>query len=141
MIKTTGSGFEKFIRDEYTTLVEVNDRVFSTSIDVEYEIRAVELGEGTDERIAEVGKERSFEKVSEAVRKVTLEVFAVDESESVQATLFKMGKEILSTEEIVQNIHYSLPNKHYIPVDMKYIHIDNTSPYVIVSIIFQRIFC
>ena len=24
---------------------------------------------------------------------------------------------------------YSLPNKHYIPVDMKYIGIDNTSPF------------
>jgi len=29
----------------------------------------------------------------------------------------------------VDRATYTLPNKHYIPVDMKYIGIDNTSPF------------
>jgi len=31
------------------------------------------------------------------------------------------------------SVRYVLPNKHYIPVDMKYINVDNTSPYVPIS--------
>ena len=33
VLKTTGSAFESFVRDEYTTLKEVRDRIFSTSIE------------------------------------------------------------------------------------------------------------
>src|SRR5271157_5255485 len=33
VIKTTGSGFAGFLRDEYTTLVDTTDRIFATSID------------------------------------------------------------------------------------------------------------
>ena len=36
MLKSTGSAFENFVRDEYTTLAEVNDRIFSTSVDLAY---------------------------------------------------------------------------------------------------------
>lgn len=35
-MKSTGSAFENFIRDEHTTLGEVNDRIFSTSVDLKY---------------------------------------------------------------------------------------------------------
>ncbi|EEB91136.1 hypothetical protein MPER_10554, partial [Moniliophthora perniciosa FA553] len=34
VLKSTGSAFHSFIRDEYTTLAEVNDRIFSTSVDL-----------------------------------------------------------------------------------------------------------
>ena len=36
VLKSTGSAFENFIRDEHTTLAEVNDRIFSTSVDLKY---------------------------------------------------------------------------------------------------------
>ena len=36
VLKSSGSAFENFVRDEFTTLVEVNDRIFSTSIDLKY---------------------------------------------------------------------------------------------------------
>ena len=36
VLKSTGSAFESFVRDEYTTLAEVNDRIFSTSVDLVY---------------------------------------------------------------------------------------------------------
>src|SRR6185437_15131087 len=32
VLKTTASSFEHFLRDEYTTLPEANDRIFATSI-------------------------------------------------------------------------------------------------------------
>ena len=36
VLKSTGSAFENLVRDEYTTLGEVDDRIFSTSVDLRY---------------------------------------------------------------------------------------------------------
>ena len=39
-----------------------------------------------------------------------------------------MATQIVSEHAKVLDITYKLPNKHYIPVDMKYINIDNMTP-------------
>jgi urate oxidase len=36
VLKSTGSAFENFMRDEYMTLGEVDDRIFSTSVELKY---------------------------------------------------------------------------------------------------------
>ena len=41
-----------------------------------------------------------------------------------------MGQRVLAENAGVKTVEYTLPNKHYIPVDMKYIGVDNTTPYV-----------
>ena len=46
-----------------------------------------------------------------------------------QATLYKMGQRLIKENAAVDRATYRLPNKHYVPVDMKYIGIDNTSPF------------
>lgn len=46
-----------------------------------------------------------------------------------QATLYKMGQRLIKENTAMDRAMYTLPNKHYIPVDMKYIGIDNTSPF------------
>lgn len=163
VLKSTGSAFENFVRDEFTTLVEVNDRIFSTSIDMSYVYTPIELGSAEEDDLAKVKDEFSFDKVSSRAREITLDVFAIDESASVQvcasvvsaavltrffgdikvnsflpqATLFKMGTQIVSEHAKVLNITYKLPNKHYIPVDMKYINIDNMTPLSTVSLLLQ----
>lgn len=81
MLKTTGSAFENFIRDEHTTLVEVNDRIFSTSIDLSYTFPSISLTSGG---LAELEPKMDFEKVAEGAKTTTLEIFALDESASVQ---------------------------------------------------------
>ncbi len=53
-----------------------------------------------------------------------------DSFDRLQATLYKMGEHIITENTQVQTVSYSLPNKHYIPVDMRYIGIDNLTPYV-----------
>ena len=40
-----------------------------------------------------------------------------------------MGQRLINENAAVDRATYTLPNKHYIPVDMKYIGIDNTSPF------------
>jgi len=41
-----------------------------------------------------------------------------------------MAQRVLAENVGVESVRYVLPNKHYIPVDMKYIGVDNTTPYV-----------
>jgi len=138
VLKSTGSAFENFIRDEYTTLAEVDDRIFSTSVDLLYTFAPFEIAAPKDEKKVEFNKEQikgagglgAWEgtKVCESAREITLHTFATDESASVQATLYKMGQRLIKENTAVDRATYTLPNKHYIPVDMKYIGIDNTSP-------------
>ena len=47
MLKSSGSAFENFVRDEFTTLVEVNDRIFSTAVDMQYTFSPIALGQHT----------------------------------------------------------------------------------------------
>ncbi|KAL4062190.1 hypothetical protein V8B97DRAFT_2088634 [Scleroderma yunnanense] len=131
VLKSTGSSFTGFIRDEYTTLVEVDDRIFSTSIDLSYTYNPFTIRFPTDEKklAFEVPKEvADADDVAAKARAATLDTFSTDKSASVQATLFKMAQRIVTENSGVQTVSYTLPNKHYIPVDMKYIGMDNTTP-------------
>jgi len=161
VLKSKGSAFENFVRDEYTTLAEVNDRIFSTSVDLRYTYGQVDVGLPSDEKRLDFGVDNlsggvhpwENAKVGERSREITLDVFAQDESASVQvrgrdvasppidgndsyvvadgigqATLYKMAQRVLVENEGVETVRYVLPNKHYIPVDMKYIGVNNTTP-------------
>ncbi|KAG6830229.1 hypothetical protein H0H92_001669 [Tricholoma furcatifolium] len=135
VLKSTGSAFTAFIRDEYTTLAEVDDRIFSTSVDLEYAFAPVNIAAPKDEKKLEFKLGESAEGtlwdaigVAQRARDITLHVFAEDDSASVQATLYKMAQLVLSQNSGVDAVTYSLPNKHYIPVDMRYIGVENITP-------------
>jgi len=139
VLKTTESSFTNFIRDEFTTLIEVDDRIFSTSIDLNYTFVPIHIPFPSDEKKldfvipiqkGEEGYEGSVwdDEVPERARLATLEIFASDDSASVQATLYKMAQRVVSENAFIQTASYALPNKHYIPVDMKYIGVDNLTP-------------
>ncbi|KAL0945238.1 hypothetical protein HGRIS_000751 [Hohenbuehelia grisea] len=134
VLKSTGSAFTNFIRDEYTTLVEVDDRIFSTSVDLSYSFAPISIKTPSNEDKLDFdvpqgsGGDVWDTEVFDRARKVTLEVFAQDESASVQATLYKMAQKIVAENAGVNSVTYTLPNKHYIPVNMDYIKIDNTTP-------------
>ncbi|KAI0247681.1 uricase [Lactifluus subvellereus] len=135
VLKSTGSAFEIFVRDEYTTLAEVDDRIFSTSIDLRYTYGEVDVRLPRDEKGLVFGEQnlnknkgedvyaREDAKVGALARDITLSVFARDESASVQ-----MAQRVTAENAGVETVRYTLPNKHYIAVDMKYIGVDNTTP-------------
>ncbi|EIW83619.1 uricase [Coniophora puteana RWD-64-598 SS2] len=136
VLKSTGSAFTGFVRDEYTTLTEVDDRIFSTSVDLSYTFAPISLAAPADDKnlAFDVPKELAegdkggvwdADKVSERARTATLDIFAKDESASVQATLYKMGQRVIAENAGVQSVSYKLPNKHYVPVDMRYLGVDN----------------
>ncbi|EAU84962.2 uricase [Coprinopsis cinerea okayama7 len=141
VLKSSGSAFENFWTDEYTTLVPVDDRIFSTSVDLSYTFKGVKLVAPQDDKKLEFqiplnkgdeGYDGSVwdEDVPKRTRDATLQIFALDESASVQdqATLYKMAQRIIAENGGIQDVTYTLPNKHYIPVDMRYIGVDNLTP-------------
>lgn len=84
------------MRDEYTTLVEVDDRIFSTSVDLRYAYGEVAVRLPRDEARLDFGEQNvdrngteelgAWEdaKVGARAREITMDVFAHDESASVQ---------------------------------------------------------
>jgi len=127
VLKSSGSAFENFFKDEFTTLVPVSDRILSTAIDYEYTI-VLPKEPLTIDGLAEVGKKAKFSEVAASARKITLDLFATDESASVQATLYKMGQKIIGDNDTVGSVRYSLPNKHYIPVNLSFMKLENVTP-------------
>ncbi|KAI6155854.1 uricase [Pisolithus tinctorius] len=132
VLKSTGSAFTGFIQDTYTTLTEVSDRILSTSVDFSYTYKhPIPIAFPTDERrlaFDTPGEVRHADEIARRARKATLDLFALDESESVQAILFKMAQQVIADNDDVETATYTLPNKHYIPVDMRYIGVDNLTP-------------
>lgn len=103
VMKTTKSGFVGFLKDAYTTLPEMSDRVFSTAIKAVWRY---------------VDPDSASEDVFNSIREKILHVFAEHDSLSVQHTLYAMGEAVLETVSEVDEIAFSLPNIHYLPVDM-----------------------
>lgn len=109
ILKSADSAFSGFPRDRYTTLKETEDRVFCTSISAWWA----------------VGTEADHNSVRASVRDAMIEMFAGHKSKSVQHTLYAMGEAVLARCESVQSISMSMPNKHYLLVDMTPIGIQN----------------
>ncbi|OAX41919.1 uricase [Rhizopogon vinicolor AM-OR11-026] len=136
VLKTAGSAFYGYIRDEHTTLMEVDDRILSTSVDLAYTFAPLSLSPPSDAKKLDFTIPEGFapgsvwdaDNVVARARNATLDIFALDDSASVQATLFKMGQRVIAENAGVVSVTYKLPNKHYIPVNMNYIGIDNTTP-------------
>lgn len=110
VLKSTGSQFWGFHRDEYTRLPETWDRILSTEVESEWQWQ--QFG-GLDE----VKKEQAiFDKAWQDARRITLETFAKENSPSVQNTMYLMAEQILEAAPKVESVDYSLPNKHYFEI-------------------------
>ena len=110
VLKSTGSAFHSFVRDEYTTLPDVYDRILSTEVDCGWAWNTFQNAEEV-----QLGAPK-FDKAWEVARKITLDTFATESSPSVQNTLYKMCEQILEKVPDVRNVDYSLPNKHYFEI-------------------------
>lgn len=115
VLKSTGSQFWGFVRDEYTRLPETWDRILSTDVACNWHWKHFS---GLDEVRAVADK---FTPTWEKARNITLDVFAKDNSASVQASMYKMADLILGEQPLVETVEYSLPNKHYFEIGMSLI--------------------
>lgn len=110
VLKSTGSAFHGFIRNDFTTLPEVSDRILSTSVDAGWRWKTFA---NVDSVRQDVGK---FDEAFSSARAITIKTFAEDESPSVQNTMYKMCEQILAKEASVLAVDYALPNKHYFEI-------------------------
>jgi urate oxidase len=111
VLKTTNSGWEGFLKEEYTTLPETDDRILATAISANWSY-------GDDTNV-------EFDRVWHGVQRRILETFTDHYSPSVQNTLYRMGKAVLAEYPEIQKIHFSLPNKHHLLFDLSPFGLEN----------------
>ncbi|MGC4003276.1 MAG: urate oxidase [Pirellulales bacterium] len=103
VLKTTRSGFVGFIKDRYTTLPEVTDRIFATTINAEWDYGDLEI---------------DFNATHDAALTAILEIFSAHDSLAVQQTIFAIGEEILARVPAVTTVSMTMPNQHRIPFNL-----------------------
>ena len=101
--KTTGSEFRGFLKDEYTTLAETDDRILATSLVARW-------------RYADTNVD--WDVTHSTIVHDLLEVFAVRHSRALQQSLYDMGEAVLERHPEVAEIRFSAPNKHHVAVDL-----------------------
>ncbi|HEY2933539.1 MAG TPA: urate oxidase [Acidobacteriota bacterium] len=112
ILKSTGSGFEGFHRDDYTTLPETADRVLATRLEARWIFRQTL---------------RNYRPANDSIVASMLRTFAREYSPSVQRTLYQMGKAALEESLEISEIHLSMPNLHCLPVNLRPFGMDNNN--------------
>ncbi|MBD8060013.1 urate oxidase [Cellulomonas sp. JH27-2] len=102
LLKSTGSEFHGFLKDEFTTLGETDDRVLATSLAAQWRYDG----------------EVDFDATYATVRQVMLEQFATVHSLALQQTLWHMGRAVLDAVPEVVEIRFAAPNKHHFLADL-----------------------
>jgi urate oxidase len=111
-MKSTGSGWESYVMDNYTTLPETKDRMCATSMDAVWRWSR---------------EPASFPAANAAILDTALKVFATTYSEGVQASLYRMGMAVLEAVPEVAQIHMACPNKHYILINLSPFGLENNN--------------
>jgi urate oxidase len=110
VMKTTRSAFSGFPRDRYTNLPDTEDRLMATKLTAIWTYGAPSI---------------DFDAVWSAVHATLLEVFADHDSESVQHSIWIMGKAMIERHEELDEVRMTLPNLHHWTVDLDQFGIDN----------------
>lgn len=118
VLKSTGSMFYGYNVCEYTTLKPTTDRILSTDIFASLTWNSAKLG--SLETLEAGKKDDIFNQYYASARDITLDIFAKENSPSVQATMHNMATAILKVAPEVEHVSYELPNKHYILFDLKW---------------------
>lgn len=110
VLKSTGSEFTGFLKDQYTTLAETTDRVLATSLTARWRYTTTDTG---------------WDGEFQNVREIMLERFADLHSRALQQTLWEMGSAVLAARDDIAEIRLSAPNKHHLLVDLAPFGLDN----------------
>jgi urate oxidase len=103
VLKTGGSTFEGFPKDEFTVLPEAADRLLATSITADWDYS--DLPSDTTATWAQV-------------RQVLVDRFFSDWSASVQHQGYLMGEAVLAAVPEISEVSFRLPNQHHLPFDL-----------------------
>lgn len=103
LLKTTGSAFSGFPRDEYTVLPDADDRLLATSVTADW---------------AYSSKPANTAATWGLVRRAMVDSFFSEWSASVQHQGYMMGEAVLAAVGEVTEISFRLPNQHHLPFDV-----------------------
>ncbi|MGW1256214.1 factor-independent urate hydroxylase [Streptomyces sp. NPDC002513] len=109
VMNSTDSEFWGYVKDKYTTLPEAYDRILATSVTGRWR-----FGWSDDAQ-----KTPDWEKSYEETKKHLLQAFAETYSLSLQQTLYQMGTRIIEHRGEIDEVRFSLPNKHHFLVDLE----------------------
>ncbi len=110
ILKSTGSGFEDFLRDEFTTLPETADRICATKLKATWTYAKAP---------------KSYAQTNTKILAAMLAEFAKNYSPSVQVTLFQMGEAALKVAPEISRIHLAMPNKHCLLINLQPFGLEN----------------
>jgi urate oxidase len=109
-MKSTESGWENYIHDNYTTIPETHDRMAATAMDASWRWTR---------------EPADYEAANAKILAVLLKVFATTYSYSVQDSLYRMGMAALEAVPEISDISMACPNKHYLLINLKPFGLDN----------------
>ncbi len=110
ILKTTKSGFTGYIKDKLTTLKPATDRILGTCATITWDYAS---------------PKQNFADARAHIIAALLKEFAGHNSQSVQHTLFDMGKAALSAAPEIDRITLTMPNLHHILADLSPFGLDN----------------
>lgn len=110
ILKSTGSGFENYPKDEFTTLPETADRILATSFSATWIFN---------------DPPGHYGRANEAILGAMLKVFANNYSPSAQTTLFQMGEAALAACPEISKLDLAMPNKHCLLINLAPFGLEN----------------
>ncbi|WP_141581563.1 factor-independent urate hydroxylase [Actinomadura sp. WMMA1423] len=109
VLNSTGSEFKGFLKEEYTTLPEADDRILATSLVAKWR---------------HTGTDADWNGSYAAALNTLLETFAGTYSRALQETLYMMGAALLESQDALAEVRFSAPNKHHFLVDFSDFRVD-----------------
>ena len=110
ILKSTGSGFENYPKDEFTTLPETADRILATSFSATWTFK---------------DQPEHYGRANEAILSAMLRIFANNYSPSAQTTLFQMGEAALAVCSEISKLDLAMPNKHCLLINLAPFGLEN----------------
>ena len=114
ILKSTGSEFKGFLKDEYTTLQETDDRIMATSLIARWRYEHTDVDD--------------WNKSYDDIKRTMLEVFASKYSRGAAADpVRRWARRCSRRDPEVAEIKFSAPNKHHFLVDLSPFGLENTN--------------
>jgi urate oxidase len=110
LLKSTGSEFAGFLKDEFTTLEETHDRVMATALNVKWRFTSVDV---------------DWDDVYAGIKRLMVKEFATLQSLALQQTLWHMGTAVLEAYPFIAEVRLTAPNKHHFAYDLDRFGIEN----------------
>jgi urate oxidase len=103
VLKTTGSAFSGFPRDEFTLLAETDERILATSVKAVW-------------RYSETPADTTA--TWQEARQAMIDSFFSEQSESVQHQGWMMAEALLGAISEIEEVEFRLPNQHHLNYDL-----------------------